>query len=151
MHRIVRIFGAAALAAGVALAAGCMPVASTGGTARTPPDTEWRLESMPGVASVEGTRGAPTLRIDPAAARVSGDGGVNRYSAKAAIDGASLRVGDAIATRMAGSPDAMALESAFLGRLQRVAAWRLDGDRLVLLDAGGAALMVLRPADGTSR
>jgi heat shock protein HslJ len=48
-----------------------------------------------------------------------------------------------MSTRMAGPPEAMALESAFLGRLQQVVGWRIDGDRLHLIDAAGAPLMIL--------
>jgi heat shock protein HslJ len=47
-------------------------------------------------------------------------------------------------TRMAGPPEAMALEGAFLGRLQRAGHWRVAGDRMRLLDAAGVELMSLR-------
>jgi len=45
---------------------------------------------------------------------------------------------------MAGPPEAMALEREFLGRLQRAGHWRVDADRLRLLDAAGGELMSLR-------
>jgi heat shock protein HslJ len=45
---------------------------------------------------------------------------------------------------MAGSPEAMARESEFLGRLSRVATWRISGDRLLLSDQAGTELLTFR-------
>jgi heat shock protein HslJ len=72
--------------------------------------------------------------------------GVNRYGARVDAGPGWLRVGGAMSTRMAGPPEAMALESEFLSRLQRAGGWRIDGDRLRLLDAKGLELMTLRRA-----
>jgi heat shock protein HslJ len=101
----------------------------------------WRLVEMPGTAPpIAGPRGAPTLAFD-AGGRASGLSGVNRYSAGTVADATALRFANAVTTRMAGTPEAMALETAFLTRLQQTTAWRVDGDRLLLLDATGAPLM----------
>jgi len=108
--------------------------------------TAWQLVSMPGAEpAAAGARGPLTLGFD-AAARVAGMSGVNRYGARVDAGPGWLRVSAAMSTRMAGPPEAMALESEFLSRLQRAGGWRIDGDRLRLLDAKGLELMTLRRA-----
>lgn len=102
--------------------------------------TAWRLVELPGTAAIAGPRGVPTLAFD-AGGRASGLSGVNRFSAGTVTDVGALRFSNAVSTRMAGPPEAMALEAAFLSRLQQTAGWRIDGDRLELLDAAGARLM----------
>jgi heat shock protein HslJ len=109
--------------------------------------TAWTVTAMPGAARVDGPRGAPTLAFD-AAGRASGSSGVNRFSVRVEAGPGWMRVSQAIVTRMAGPPDAMALESDFLSRLQRAGTWRLDADRLRLLDATGVELMSLRRGSG---
>jgi len=108
--------------------------------------TAWQLVAMPGAElAPAGARGPLTLGFD-AAGRVAGMSGVNRYGAHVDAGPGWLRVGGAMSTRMAGPPEAMALESEFLSRLQRAGGWRIDGDRLRLLDAKGLELMTLRRA-----
>ena len=46
---------------------------------------------------------------------------------------------------MAGPPEAMAAETAYVRLLEQVRGFRLVDDRLVLLDAHGAELLALRP------
>jgi putative lipoprotein len=108
--------------------------------------TRWRLVELAGAApAATGPRGVPTLAFD-GAGRVSGHAGVNRYGAGVIADATTLRFGGPVTTRMAGPPEAMALESDYLARLQRVAAWRIAGDRLRLFDASGVTLMVFERA-----
>jgi heat shock protein HslJ len=107
--------------------------------------TAWQLVSMPGAEPAVPAARVPTLGFD-ATARVAGLSGVNRYGARVDAGPGWLRVGGAMSTRMAGSPEAMALESEFLSRLQRAGGWRTDGERLRLLDAKGLELMVLQRA-----
>jgi hypothetical protein len=108
--------------------------------------TAWQLVSMPGAEpAAAGTRGPLTLGFD-ATARVAGMSGVNRYGARVDAGPGWLRVSGAMSTRMAGPPEAMALESEFMSRLQRAGGWRADSERLRLLDAKGLELMVLRRA-----
>lgn len=124
-------------------------------TTETPPvalaGSAWQLDAMPGATvALAGARGTPTLRFD-ATPRASGESGVNRFGARVDAGDGWLRVASPMVTRMAGPPEAMALEAEFLGRLQRAGHWRVAGDRLRLLDAAGAELMTLRraaPAQG---
>jgi heat shock protein HslJ len=76
---------------------------------------------------------------------VSGSAGVNTFSGTARLDGDRLTIGPLRTTRMAGSPEAMDAEAAFLRAVEDVVAVRLDGDDLTLLDAdGGTQLHLVR-------
>ncbi len=113
------------------LPGGALPVELTG--------TPWRLDAMPGSgAALAGVE--PTLGFE-ASSRVTGNAGINRFNAEVAVGEGWLRVGPAMSTRMAGPPEAMALEAEFLARLKRAGHWRARGDRLRLLDAAGAELL----------
>ncbi len=103
--------------------------------------SSWQVTSMRGVAVSAGAR--LSLAFDEAG-RASGHSGVNRFSAGVKVDGSSMRFEQALSTRMAGTPEAMALERDFLSRLQNVDAWRIEGDRLVLRDAAGTDLIGLQ-------
>jgi heat shock protein HslJ len=102
--------------------------------------TAWLLAEMPGATTMAGPRGPLSLSFDDSG-RASGNSGVNRFSAAAQADATRLVFRSAISTRMAGPPDAMALESLFLARLQQTASWQIDGGRLSLRDAAGTELM----------
>jgi len=101
--------------------------------------TAWRLAAMPGAGPVGDARTPPTLRFDDANG-ASGDGGVNRWSARVEAGEGWLRIASPRVTRMAGPPEAMALEAAFLARLRGAGVWHVSGDRLWLVDAGGREL-----------
>ena len=107
--------------------------------------TAWQLAAMPGATALVGPRGPLSLSFDEAG-RASGNSGVNRFSAGVEADATRLAFRAAISTRMAGPPEAMALESLFLARLQQTASWRIEGDRLTLRDATGAELMTFSRA-----
>jgi heat shock protein HslJ len=102
--------------------------------------TAWQLAEMSGATTLAGPRGPLSLSFDDAG-RASGNSGVNRFSAGVEADATRLAFRAAISTRMAGPPDAMALESLFLARLQQTASWQIDGGRLSLRDAAGTVLM----------
>lgn len=95
--------------------------------------TEWTL-TMLGDASVPtGERiRIPTLKLDPAGKRASGTSGVNRYTGGYELNGANIKFGQFAGTRMAGPPDAMARESAFLAALQQALTWKISGNTLEL-------------------
>jgi heat shock protein HslJ len=77
---------------------------------------------------------------------VSGSTGCNRYSGGYTLDGGSLELGAVAATRMACPPPADAVERELLAALERVAAWSIEDDELVLLDADDADLLRFEPA-----
>jgi heat shock protein HslJ len=69
---------------------------------------------------------------------VSGSSGVNTYHAQytSSTDG-SISITHVATTLMAGPAETMNAEKAFVTRLQAARGYRVDGDRLVLLDADG--------------
>lgn len=107
---------------------------------------EWVLDRLQGTDPVPAGARRPTLAIAQDG-KVSGFAGVNRYSSS--LDTVKLAKGDfamspAVATRMAGTPGAMALESKYLEALGRSTRYRIDGDHLVLSDASGGLLRFAR-------
>lgn len=86
-------------------------------------------------------RPEPYIVLQAATKEIAGHTGCNRLNGGYRIDGDALRISEVTTTRMA-CPDGD-LEHRFLNALESVARWRLQGDRLVLLDAENAALMQL--------
>ena len=119
--------------------------------AETPPagalaGTRWRLVALgAGPAEAEGQREPPSLIFDPEGAAY-GTGGCNRIRSRwtAGADRA-LSLGLAASTMMACPEPAMRLEREFLGMLERVDAYRIEGGRLTLLGAG-RVLAAFEPA-----
>ena len=92
----------------------------------------------------EGAR--PTLAVD-SDGRVSGFSGVNRYTSALSpddLDQGLFSLGPVATTRMAGPPEAMNLESRFLETLDKVSAYSVQGDVLVLEDAREGLLYFLK-------
>jgi heat shock protein HslJ len=152
------------LGLGMVLAAGCTSAStsSAGSSPATRPmpnpvttplpsllaGTAWQVVALPRFTLAPGTSlslGSLTLRFEEPA-RAAGNSGVNRFSAQVIADASQLRFVSPISTRMAGPPEQMALESEFLVRLQAVAVWKIDGNRLRLSDAAGLEMMVLERA-----
>lgn len=98
--------------------------------------TSWTLAR--GVANPAGV----TITARFAGGSLSGQGGVNRYRADYELDGDRLRLGPTAGTMMAGPPDAMEAERAFLTLLGAVAGWRIaDDGTLELTDGDGTAIL----------
>ena len=78
--------------------------------------------------------------------RVSGNAGCNHYFASYQVDGDKLTLGVIGSTEMfCQEPEGvMETESAFLKNLSNVAAFNIEGDRLVLLDQEGKKLLIFR-------
>jgi heat shock protein HslJ len=86
-----------------------------------------------------------TLAI--AEGRLAGSGGCNRYSCAClpSSDG-DLDLGPVLRTMMACLPPILAVEDAFLARLDRVSGYRFTGDDLELL-ADGEPVLRFEPGD----
>lgn len=82
----------------------------------------------------------PTLRLDAETAQASGFAGVNRFTGSYELDAEGLSFGPLASTRMAGPPEAMALEQVYLEALSRVDSWRMRDERLELLAEGQRVL-----------
>lgn len=108
--------------------------------------TAWVLTRAHGLGVPPGV--AITARFE--GGRVGGSAGVNRYGAPVQVTGGTLTVGDALTTCMAGPPDAMRAERAYLAALAAVRTWHVDpSGTLVLADGGGRPLLELAPEPAT--
>lgn len=105
----------------------------------------WNLIAIDGAAVPEVGK-QPTLVISEDGA-ASGVGGVNRYSAQIEISGGRVAFGPTAATKMAGPPEAMELESTFFTRLGEVSTFAVDGDTLRLWAGDNEALTFERAED----
>lgn len=114
-----------------------------------PEGAEWKLVALNGkdlAAAAEG-RGPATIRLDAAKKSASGFSGVNRFFGGYEREGDKLKFGALASTRMAGPPEAMAAESAYLAALGSVTAWRIaDGALELLQDAKVVARFSAEPA-----
>jgi heat shock protein HslJ len=124
---------------------------------RAAPDVD---QGIVGTWSVRGVRisdGVVSNVTDPdrtmtftADGQVSGQAGVNTFRGSARVDGDRIVIGPLRTTRMAGSPEAMDAEAAFLEALEAVVAVRLEGDDLTLLDADEGTQVRLVRASGSA-
>jgi heat shock protein HslJ len=101
----------------------------------------WQLVELDGkpVPATEGLQ-RPTLQLDATSVRASGTAGVNRYTASYELNGLALRFGTAAGTKMAGRPEAMALENAYFKALATVSSWNIVGNKLELKSADKTVL-----------
>ena len=112
-----------------------------------PPDqglgkNTWVLTDLKGQPLVSGSN--VTLKFD--AKGIQGDAGCNSYGGKYKVSGSSLTFSEVTSTLMAcADGQVMRQESAFLGALQRTTGYRLEGGQLVLLNADGDTLVILKP------
>lgn len=107
--------------------------------------TQWELKSIEGLSLPETMR-PPYIRFDADGARLSGFSGVNRISGGYTEIGDQIRLGNLAGTKMAGSPEAMAFEIAFMQMLRGDIAWTIEGDRLTLKSEGGATIQLISTA-----
>ncbi|MBL8584344.1 MAG: META domain-containing protein [Rhizobiaceae bacterium] len=115
------------------------------GTSAVPADVlgDWLLESLAGAPPLKGT--TVTLAFD-ADGRIAGKAGCNRYAASVVIDGHTIAISQAMATRMACPEPVMEQENRFLQDLAKAKAFEVDAGGLVLRDQAGAELMRLTRA-----
>ena len=103
--------------------------------------TRWSLVSIGGspVLASEST----SMQFDKG--RLSGSDGCNRYTTGYTASANSLTIGTNIAgTRMACPPEVMEEAKTFISILGRATGYRVDGDRMMLLDATGRPMATLK-------
>ena len=119
--------------------------ASPTGTGSDPlSGTRWSLVSIGGspVLASEST----SLQFDKG--RLSGSDGCNRYSTGYSAAEGRLKIGPNIAsTRMACPAPILEEATTFIGMLARTAGFRLDGERMTLLDSSGLPLAALKKTE----
>ena len=136
---------ASALVALMALAAllvGC-------GSADSPSleGTQWLLVALEGAPPLTSTA-PPSAEFS--ADEISGSTGCNHYFGAYEVSGSEITIRDVASTEMAclDPEGVMDQELAFLGTLPAIATYRVEGERLEFLDAGGTVLMAFESAPG---
>jgi heat shock protein HslJ len=115
-------------------------------TTRTPPpgspleNITWRLVELNGQPALPGpSQNAAQLRFEGDSSRVTGSTGCNRLTGPYTKDGASLRFGPSITTRMAcADPRLNEQEARFVAALQATERHQIERDTLTLLGYAGA-------------
>ncbi len=85
----------------------------------------------------------PEIRIDALfeGGKVSGSSGINTYTAPYKLSGASLTIGQAATTMMAGPANIMAVEQAYLAALQEAASFIASAGTLAIFDKDGGEIL----------
>jgi len=117
------------------------PVASAPASTATLTNTYWKLMTLDGapITTLPGTRELHLI-LQLNQQRVSGFSGCNRLMGAYQVDGDRLSFLQMAGTMMACAQQSMDTEQRFHAMLQKVARWRVDGEKLDLLDASGATL-----------
>ena len=101
--------------------------------------TYWKLTAVGTTpVNVADNQREPHLILQPDS-KVNGSGGCNRMFGSYELNGDALVFSGIGSTKMA-CQDGMDVETSFLPALQRVARWRITGQRLELLDTAGAVV-----------
>jgi heat shock protein HslJ len=100
----------------------------------------WSLVDLGGQpARPAGDAGTPSLRLDAAQKRASGNTGCNSFGGGYTLSGESLRFGALVSTRRACvDPELNRQESAFLRALNETRSWQIHDDTLVLSGEAGS-------------
>ncbi|MEZ5275139.1 MAG: YbaY family lipoprotein [Opitutaceae bacterium] len=111
-------------------------------------NTDWILVELNGKPFEAGTSlKTPTLRFDDETGMVAGNSGVNQYGGSYTVRGDSIEFGPMRSTMMAGPPEAMDLEQAFLAALVGQTGWRIADGRLEFSEGESvAAAFVVAPS-----
>lgn len=140
---------AAALVSAFALPA-CATMAQDGGSADARlTGGEWLVEDIASRGVVDDAQTTLAFGED---GRLTGDTACNRYFADYQIDGTTLQIGNAGATKRACAPAVMDQESRFLWVLGDVTSYSIDETgTLILATPSGSTITARRGASGAPR
>jgi len=114
--------------------------AASGASASSLEDTYWKLTRLGNTAvTIASKQQEPHFILNSQLRRVSGSGGCNRMTGSYDLNGHHLVFSQMAATMMACT-QGMETEAAFLEALNRVAAWKITGQKLELYDGSGNAI-----------
>jgi heat shock protein HslJ len=140
MPSLVFIAGAGILVLATGLVAACAAT-EPADDARSLEGKTWHATEITGVTSVLTEEGSEATAIF-SDGQVTGSGTVNRFRATYSTrPGNEITISQAASTQMAGPPDAMAQEQAYLAALHRAATYEVSGGSLLLLDDQGRTLV----------
>jgi putative lipoprotein len=96
----------------------------------------WLAEDIDGAGVIDDAQSTLEFLAD---GRVGGRGGCNRYGGSVKVSGASILMSELFSTKMACAPALMDQETRFTAALQAARSYRMEGSKLVLVDATGKA------------
>jgi len=106
--------------------------------------TAWLAEDIDGGGVLDRVQ---TTVSFPAAGRIAGSGGCNRYTGAVELQGETIHTGALAATRMACPPAVMQQEGRFFEALAAAVRWRTTAEgKLLLLDGDGRTRVFLAAA-----
>ncbi|MEM6673615.1 MAG: META domain-containing protein [Planctomycetota bacterium] len=104
--------------------------------------TSWTLKDLAGQSAAPGT--TPTMQFE--GGTISGTDGCNRYNGGYEVEGNAFRLtGSMMSTQMACPDEIMSFAQAYLAALTDARTVRLDGDDLVMQNAGAATVATFAP------
>ena len=112
-----------------------------GGTGGQIEGVNWALESYKDRGAMSGITGDISIDALFEGGMVSGNSGINTYSAPYETSGSSLTIGPAVTTMMAGPEEIMAVEQAYLAALRQASSYTAMEDSLTIFDADGSELL----------
>jgi len=113
-------------------------------------NTNWKLTQLGTTSVTADPHRGPNLTLNSEQHRVSGSGGCNRIMGGYTLEGEKLKLTQ-MASSMMACASAMDTERAFLDALGEVDSWKITGDKLELLDAGGNAVATFEAAPKKER
>jgi uncharacterized lipoprotein YbaY/heat shock protein HslJ len=119
------------------------PGSCESGSAASLENTYWKVTRIRGEpVTVADRQREPHLILHPADGRVSGNGGCNALTGSYSVESDRIRFSQMAGTMMA-CPEGMAQEQALHQALVEVEGWRIEGQRLHLLDVRDEVVMEL--------
>ncbi|MGB7563577.1 MAG: META domain-containing protein [Prochlorococcaceae cyanobacterium] len=111
--------------------------------------TTWRLLAFGGemVVPRQPSDRAIELQLSAENLRLTGSAGCNRLMGGFSLEGEAIRFSQLASTRMACSPEVMALEQRYTEALALVRRWSIDKRSLLLQDARGKTLLLFQAGE----
>ncbi len=111
--------------------------------------TTWKLLALGGETVVprQPPGRAIELQLSAENLRLAGSGGCNRLMGGFSLEGETIRFFQLASTRMACSPEVMAIEQRYTEALALVRRWSIDKRSLMLQDASGKTLLLLQAGE----
>lgn len=108
------------------------------------PGTKWAVVNYNnGKQAVTSPALGSTLTVEFSAdGKISGNGGVNNFNGGYESDATTVKIGPLAATQMAGPPELMTQETAYLAALQNSKKWEIVRGKLEMRDLAGALQIV---------
>lgn len=106
--------------------------------------TNWQLTSLGAAAAADGVKSTLTIAED---GNVNGNGGCNGFGGTVKIDGSALAFSQMRSTMMACEDAAMKQEHGLHMALEATKSYKIEGEKLSLLDAGGAPVATFSAAE----